>query len=47
MEKGGFHLVLMDIQLPVKSGIEATKEIRHLEKLNRIGVFHENEIGKM
>ena len=46
MEKGGFHLVLMDIQLPVKSGIEATKEIRHLEKLNRIGVFHENEIGK-
>ncbi|CQB89972.1 Signal transduction histidine-protein kinase BarA [Chlamydia trachomatis] len=45
-KKGGFHLVLMDIQLPVKSGIEATKEIRHLEKLNRIGVFHENEIGK-
>ncbi|RLV94818.1 Oxidative stress response two-component system protein SSK1 [Spathaspora sp. JA1] len=36
---GGFHLVLMDIQLPVKSGIEATKEIRHLEKLNKIGVF--------
>ena len=31
MEKGGFHLVLMDIQLPVKSGIEATKEIRHGE----------------
>ncbi|KAK6201479.1 uncharacterized protein RJT21DRAFT_84983 [Scheffersomyces amazonensis] len=41
--KGGFHLVLMDIQLPVKSGIEATKEIRHLEKINKIGVFAESE----
>lgn len=41
---GGFHLVLMDIQLPVKSGIEATKEIRHLEKVNRIGVFAQNEL---
>lgn len=41
--KGGFHLVLMDIQLPVKSGIEATKEIRYLERVNRIGVFAENE----
>lgn len=43
--KGGFHLVLMDIQLPVKSGIEATKEIRHLEKVNRIGVFAQREIA--
>lgn len=42
--KGGFHLVLMDIQLPVKSGIEATKEIRYLERINRIGVFAENEV---
>ncbi|CCE85420.1 Piso0_005016 [Millerozyma farinosa CBS 7064] len=41
---GGFHLVLMDIQLPVKSGIEATKEIRHLEKINRIGVFAQHEL---
>lgn len=41
---GGFHLVLMDIQLPVKSGIEATKEIRHLERINKIGVFAENEL---
>lgn len=42
---GGFHLVLMDIQLPVKSGIEATKEIRHLERINRIGVFAQHEPG--
>lgn len=47
MEKGGFHLVLMDIQLPVKSGIEATKEIRHLEKLNKIGVFDDTELSKL
>ncbi|KAI5954273.1 SSK1 [Candida jiufengensis] len=46
-KKGGFHLVLMDIQLPVKSGIEATKEIRQLEKINKIGVFDDNELNKL
>ncbi|KAH3667898.1 hypothetical protein WICMUC_005176 [Wickerhamomyces mucosus] len=37
--KGGFHLVLMDIQLPVLSGLDASKEIRRLERINNIGVF--------
>lgn len=36
---GGFHLVLMDLQLPILSGLDATKEIRRLERINSIGVF--------
>lgn len=44
--QGGFHLVLMDIQLPVMSGLDATKEIRRLERLNGIGVFPKNADGR-
>ncbi|KAI9672636.1 MAG: ssk1 response regulator receiver [Alyxoria varia] len=41
--QGGFHLVLMDIQLPIMSGLDATKEIRRLERVNSIGVFAKSE----
>ncbi|KAL4991949.1 hypothetical protein BDW68DRAFT_150865 [Aspergillus falconensis] len=44
--EGGFHLVLMDIQLPVMNGLDATKEIRRLERLNGIGVFPKKTSGE-
>ncbi|KAE8396224.1 ssk1 response regulator receiver [Aspergillus alliaceus] len=44
--EGGFHLVLMDIQLPVMNGLDATKEIRRLERLNGVGVFPKTASGR-
>ena len=44
--QGGFHLVLMDIQLPVMNGLDAAKEIRRLERLNGIGVFSKTASGR-
>ena len=36
---GGYHLVIMDIQLPIKTGLEATREIRELERQHNIAAF--------
>lgn len=36
-KEGGMHLILMDLQLPLLSGVDAAKEIRQLESLNGIG----------
>ncbi|GAA5863245.1 hypothetical protein JCM1840_002521 [Sporobolomyces johnsonii] len=38
-QKGNYHLVLMDIQLPVKDGIQATREIREMERAMNVGTF--------
>lgn len=38
-KEGESHLILMDLQLPLLSGLEATKKIRELERVNGIGKF--------
>lgn len=44
---GGFHLVLMDIQLPGMNGLDATRTIRKLERMNGIGVVSRKEDTNM
>ena len=36
-KEGGLHLIFMDLQLPVLSGIEAAKQIRNCEKEQKKG----------
>ena len=42
-KKGGYHLILMEMQMPVIDGLQATREIRRLELFNGIGGFSETE----
>ncbi|SCU97024.1 LANO_0E14994g1_1 [Lachancea nothofagi CBS 11611] len=44
-KEGGIHLILMDLGLPILSGIDAAKEIRKLEKVNGIGTTVRSNTG--
>ncbi|CCD26769.1 mitogen-activated protein kinase kinase kinase SSK1 NDAI_0I02000 [Naumovozyma dairenensis CBS 421] len=41
-KEGGLHLIFMDLQLPVLSGIEAARQIRDFEKEKGIGIQENN-----
>lgn len=43
-KQGGIHLIFMDLQLPVLSGIDAAKKIRELEREHGIGIQKSKKI---